>query len=54
MKKKIGLTGLSDKLANTATGKLSTFMDNFRRSLADLVGITNSGKEEMALCLMFL
>lgn len=42
--KKQGLTGLTEKMGNTATGKLSTFKDNLTKSLADLVGITNSGE----------
>ncbi len=39
-----GLTGLTEKMGQTATGKLSTFKDNFTKSLADLVGITNNGE----------
>jgi hypothetical protein len=31
-------------MANTATGKLSTLKDNVQKSLAELVGITNTGE----------
>ncbi len=39
-----GLTGLTEKMGQTATGKLSTLKDNISKSLADLIGITNTGE----------
>ena len=38
-----GLTGLSDKMKDTASGRLSTLKDNINKSLADLIGVGNDG-----------
>lgn len=36
-------TGMTDKLSQTASGKLSTMTGNLKKSLAELVGITEEG-----------
>lgn len=36
-------TGMTDKLGQTASGKLSTMTGNLKKSLAELVGITENG-----------
>lgn len=38
-----GLTGLSDKMKDTFTGKMSTLKDNINKSLAELIGVGNDG-----------
>lgn len=37
-------TGMTDKLGETASGKLSTMTGNLKKSLAELVGISEDGK----------
>lgn len=38
-----GLTGLSDKMKDTLSGRLSTLKDNINKSLAELIGVGNDG-----------
>lgn len=38
-----GFTGLTDKMKNTFTGRMSTLKDNINKSLADLIGVGNDG-----------
>jgi hypothetical protein len=38
-----GITGLTDKLKDTFTGKMSTLKDNVSKTLADLIGVGNDG-----------
>lgn len=39
-----GITGLTEEMGKTATGSLSQTLGNLKKSLADLVGITNTGE----------
>lgn len=38
-----GISGISDKVKDTLTGKLSTLKDNVNKSLAGLIGVTDEG-----------